>query len=257
MDWIISAAALSPGFSLHAIEEAISGWAHNLGSPTEAAFRLLLAAVLGGIVGLEREIRGRDAGFRTNLLVSLGSALVMVVSVSFAYVSWPNIGSGTLTIDPARVAYGVMGGVGFLGAGVILKHGGQVRGLTTAAGLWCVAAIGLACGLGLYTIAMLAALLVIVVLWSLDFVDRFLPKQRYREITVRRPWHPGVIGETVAMIRTYKTLSVVDSSFERTGDLTVVDIRLQVAFRSPERYWEFERKLAERDDCELVASNEG
>jgi len=254
---MLTFAAMAPAFSLHGIEEWIRVWAHDLGSPTETIVKLALAALLGGLVGLEREVRGRHAGFRTNLLVSLGSALVMVVSVSFAYIDWPILGTQKIALDPARVAYGVMAGVGFLGAGVIVKHEGQVRGLTTAAGLWCVAAIGLACGLGLYTVATLAALLVILALWTLDKVEAFLPKLRYRLITVRRKWHPGVIGETVELIRSYETLDVVDSSFQRIGDLATVDIRLHVAFKSRQRYWDFERKLDERDDCELVSSTEG
>src|SRR6476661_3370763 len=87
-----------------------------LGWPAEDMLRLLLAAMAGGLVGLEREIRGRQAGFRTNLLVCLGAAVTMVVSTRFAFFNWPHSPDHNVVVDPARIAYGVMAGIGFLGA---------------------------------------------------------------------------------------------------------------------------------------------
>src|SRR5437763_9543341 len=120
---------------------------------TEAIVRLALAGLAGGAIGVEREVRGRIAGFRTNLLVCLGSALVMIVSTRMPFTDqWSTHPPGVvINSDPARIAYGVMTGIGFLGAGAILHERGFVRGLTTAAALWCVTAIGLAFGFGLYT----------------------------------------------------------------------------------------------------------
>src|SRR5437870_3361161 len=104
-------------------DASISQWISSFGGPWEQLLRLILAGIAGGLVGLEREMRGRQAGFRTYLLVCLGSALVMLVSVEFAVHRWtaqtPNQGVN-INIDPARIAYGVMTGVGFLGAGAIL-----------------------------------------------------------------------------------------------------------------------------------------
>src|SRR5438034_3757584 len=97
-------------------------WAASLGFTGEALLRLLLSAIAGGLVGLERELRGRQAGFRTNLLVCLGSTLTMLVSLNFALHHWPLNRGINLNIDPARIAYGVMTGVGFLGAGTIIQH---------------------------------------------------------------------------------------------------------------------------------------
>src|SRR4051812_23603623 len=122
-------------------DQFVTQGAQGLGWPTEGFFRLVLAAVMGGLVGMERELRGRQAGFRTNLLVCLGSALVMIVSVNFAIHRWQAQSANqgiNINIDPARIAYGVMTGVGFLGAGTIVQHRGSIRGLTTAAGLWCM-----------------------------------------------------------------------------------------------------------------------
>src|SRR5512137_519372 len=115
--------------------------------------KLLLAALLGGVIGLEREIHGRPAGFRTHLLVSLGSCLYVITSIHF-YTLFGNF-SGNLPVgvDPGRVAAQVVTGIGFLGAGAIIREKYSVRGLTTAACLWIAAAIGVACGVGLFGIS--------------------------------------------------------------------------------------------------------
>jgi putative Mg2+ transporter-C (MgtC) family protein len=120
----------------------------------EMALRLLLAAFLGGIIGLQRELSGKEAGLRTNILICLGSALFTILSIY----GFPNS-------DPARVAAGVATGIGFIGAGVILhRDGGVVTGLTTAATIWAVASIGMAAGAGLYIVSAVATALVLVIL---------------------------------------------------------------------------------------------
>lgn len=118
----------------------------------EASLRLLAALSLGGIIGIEREWRSKEAGFRTHFLVALGSALFCIVS---------QYGFGEDLKDSSRVAAQVVSGVGFLGAGTIIFQKNVVRGLTTAAGLWVTAAIGLACGTGMYAIAAIAVVMVI------------------------------------------------------------------------------------------------
>lgn len=151
----------------------------------QAVVRLLAAAVLGAAIGAEREHRGQNAGFRTQLLVALGSALAMVVSLHFAEVY--GAAGRAVRVDPARVAYGVMGGIGFLGAGTILRYGPGIRGLTTAATLWCTAAVGLACGFGMFLVALAATVLMIfalVVLRKLDFV---IPSRLHKVVTVTCP----------------------------------------------------------------------
>jgi putative Mg2+ transporter-C (MgtC) family protein len=121
----------------------------------EMVLRLLLAAVLGGIVGYQRERSGKEAGVRTHMLICTGAAMFTLVSVY-----------GLPGSDPARIAAGIVTGIGFLGAGVILhRSGGEVIGLTTAATIWAVAAIGLAAGAGLYIIAPVAAALILVILF--------------------------------------------------------------------------------------------
>lgn len=122
----------------------------------EQALQMLVALLLGGIVGLEREWHGRSAGLRTNMIVAMGACLFTILSLT----GFPNTG----TADPARVAAQIVSGIGFLGAGLILQHKNHVRGLTTAATVWLVAAIGMAVGVKAYFLATVTTVLVTFVL---------------------------------------------------------------------------------------------
>jgi len=227
---------------INQLDTWISMQAQGLGWPAEGLLRLFLAAMCGGLVGIEREIRGRQAGFRTFLLVCLGSALAMVVSVHFAHVDWaPNKGTN-INVDPARIAYGVMAGIGFLGGGVIVHSKGAVRGLTTAAGLWCIAAVGLSAGLGLYLISVFAMALLLVTLWFLDYAADWLPKVKYRTVTLRVPYEPGCVARVVEMFRSSQ-LDVIDAGFERTPDMLNADIQVRIAFTDSRQYFNLERQL--------------
>lgn len=137
---------------------------------TTIALRLLLAVILGGIIGLEREYHERPAGLRTHILVSLGAALTMMVSI---------YGFGDLS-DPARLAAQVIPGIGFIGAGAIMRDGGDIKGITTAATLWIATMIGLAVGNGYYFGAILATVISIVVLTYLRSVEKKIGKKRPR-----------------------------------------------------------------------------
>jgi putative Mg2+ transporter-C (MgtC) family protein len=134
----------------------------SLETEINLALRLTVGLVLGAIVGLERELHRQPAGFRTHSLVSLGAALFTVVS---AY------GFSGPTVDPTRIAAQIVSGIGFIGAGTILQFRGRVRGLTTAASLWAVAAIGTAAGAGLFVVAAIATVLILVILFLLDRVE--------------------------------------------------------------------------------------
>ena len=140
--------------------------------------RLILAVIFGAIIGIERERKHQVAGFKTHVLVTIGAAIFMIVSISMATMTAPNIGVNVnFTSDPARIAAQVVSGIGFLGAGAILRSGEQIKGLTTAASLWAVAGIGLAIGAGLYTLAAVSTLLIFVVLyyfsiWEANFKNR-------------------------------------------------------------------------------------
>ena len=129
--------------------------------------RLLVAGILGAIIGLDREYRAKEAGYRTHFLVSLGSALIMIVS---QYGFQDIIKESSVTLDPSRVAAQVVSGIGFIGAGTIIFQKQIVRGLTTAAGLWATAGIGLAVGAGMYVIGIVAMLLTLVGLEALSYI---------------------------------------------------------------------------------------
>jgi putative Mg2+ transporter-C (MgtC) family protein len=143
---------------------------------TELVLRLLLAAALGAALGVEREIRQKPAGLRTNMLIAFGSALFVIVSIAFG-----NAG-GT----PDRIAASVVTGVGFLGGGAILRSGINVRGMTTAATIWVDAAIGLAAGAGLYAIALAATAIALVVLAVLPPIESYFERRTGISDT-----HPG------------------------------------------------------------------
>jgi putative Mg2+ transporter-C (MgtC) family protein len=140
----------------------------SVGLQVELAIRLTAGLVLGAVIGFERELHRQPAGFRTHSLVALGAALFTIVS-AYGF-------SGPL-VDPTRIAAQIVSGIGFIGAGTILQHRGNIRGLTTAASLWSVAAIGTAAGAGLIVMAVIGTLLILVVLAVLDRIEAFATRR--------------------------------------------------------------------------------
>jgi len=147
---------------------------------SEMILRLVMAVVLGGLVGWEREVYHKPAGFRTHILVCLGACLFTIISYTFPC-------DGNLrAVDPSRIASGIVMGVGFLGAGAILHEQGSVKGLTTAASIWVVAAIGMATGAGFYTGAIITAVLVVIVLFVLNKIEKYYIEKFNREKTIEK-----------------------------------------------------------------------
>jgi putative Mg2+ transporter-C (MgtC) family protein len=160
-------------------------------SSFDIAIRLFLAAVLGGAVGFEREVREREAGLRTHVLVSVGSALFFLVS-AYAWTDWSFSQRDGLVFDPTRIAAQIVSGIGFLGAGAIIRQGLSVRGLTTAATLWLVAGIGMASGAGYWEAAVIATVGAILTLWPLRIaahrvLARFRPEDAQRVVVDLAP----------------------------------------------------------------------
>ena len=145
--------------------------------------RILAAGAAGALIGLERHLHGRAAGMRTNMLVAAASAVFMLVSEKY-YLLLPALDSSLLHIDPARIAAGAITGVGFLGAGVIIKNRASVVGLTTAATIWMVSAIGLALGAGAYGLATAGFALALFALLVLDVIEKRVPQARYSVLQV-------------------------------------------------------------------------
>jgi len=158
-------------------------------------FRLLLACILGGLIGYERESMNRPAGFRTHILVCMGSALVMLTS-EYIFMTY----KGTTNIDPARLGAQVVSGIGFLGAGTIIREGANVKGLTTAASLWAVSCVGIAAGIGFYGGAVVAALVIYLTLIALKKFEDNLTRRKHLNIlyvkTNNLPGQIGIIGNT-------------------------------------------------------------
>ncbi len=128
---------------------------------------VLIAAVAGALIGIEREYRDKSAGFRTMILIAIGSALFTTLSIKM----------GLAEKETTRIAAAIVTGIGFLGAGVVLKDGATIRGITTAATIWLVAAIGMASGVGEYTLVVSVTSLVLIVLWALPPIERWIDKR--------------------------------------------------------------------------------
>ena len=194
-------------------------------------YKLLLAAFLGGVIGLEREIHGRPAGFRTHLLVSLGSCLFVITSIKF-YTAFGNFsGAVPVGVDPGRVAAQVVTGIGFLGAGAIIREKFSVRGLTTAACLWIAAAIGLACGVGLFGISMAVTVISLVSLLMLKRIEAMLKRDTYVYIRVwceDRPEQMQLIEEQLESCK----LRVLHSTIEKNIATSELHLTYQVRYNS-------------------------
>jgi putative Mg2+ transporter-C (MgtC) family protein len=150
----------------------------------EILFRIIAALVAGGLIGLERSHRGRPAGFRTHALVCLASSLLMLVTVYEQH--WiPQAAGANLVLDPTRMAQGIMTGIGFVGAGAIIKEGFTVRGLTTAASIWVTAAIGILTGIGFYFAAFVGTVFVLGTLSTFRWIEAKLPTESYSIFMVR------------------------------------------------------------------------
>jgi len=189
----------------------------------EVSVRLALAALFGALIGLERERKNWTAGMRTHMMVCVGAALTMLVS---AYGFSDVLGRDHVVLDPARVAAQVISGIGFIGAGTILfSRQGTIRGLTTASGLWTVAAIGLATGGGMYFAAGAATLLALIILWVLQPFERKITR-RFRQHTLTiEITAEADIAEVLKKIEAVAT-GIPNFSIERSGQGTLIQLSL-------------------------------
>ncbi len=170
----------------------------------ESLLRLALAATLGGLIGVERELREREAGLRTHLLVALGSALFTIVG-AYGFHAFLASGQSVVRADPTRIAAQIVTGIGFLGAGAIIRQGFSVRGLTTAATLWVVAAVGLAAGAGYYSVAVITTALVLIALYPLRIIAyrilrRFRPEDGRLLVELPAGSPPGEVIDEIERI---------------------------------------------------------
>lgn len=147
---------------------------------TEMLLRLALAAMGGALVGLERQIQDKPAGLRTNMLVGLGAAGFVLTAIATAQMAAPV--EGRFNFDPSRILQGIVGGIGFLGAGAILHSRGNIHGITTAAAMWVVAAVGAACGFGQFHLAGAMVAACLVALYPLGYLERHLERSSTQHV---------------------------------------------------------------------------
>jgi putative Mg2+ transporter-C (MgtC) family protein len=195
----------------------------------EIVIRLLLGAVIGGLIGFEREIHGRAAGFRTQLIVCVAAVLIMIISEN--YYHYMQGLDQSLRIDPARIASSALVGIGFLGAGVIIKSGFSIRGLTTAASIWIVSAIGLAIGAGLYFEGAVTAVITIIALMTLRMIERKIKVLRYNRITVSTPVSTEHGEEMIASLIMNLGFHIHSIDYEKSSEKGEIIYKLNVSSR--------------------------
>lgn len=162
---------------------------------------ILYAAAFGSLIGLEREVHGQPAGLRTHMILAVGASLAAILSISYSqFISNPKLPS-----DPGRIVAQVVSGVGFLGAGAIMKLGVTVKGLTTASSLWTTAIVGIACGSGYYELAAFTTVVVLIILTVINYLENLiLPSYRSHTLKIVLKDRPGIVNEVKEMLNVYK-----------------------------------------------------
>ena len=213
----------------------------------EALLRIVIAAALGGAVGMERELRDHDAGFRTHMVVAIGSALFTIVS-AYAFRDFLVGGGNIVRADPTRIAAQIVTGIGFLGAGAIIRQGLSVRGLTTAATLWVVAAIGMAAGAGYYGGAVITTAVVLISLWPLRILAqmgtaRFRPQTSTLVVQLAAGASPGPLLDEIE--RLGARVKAVEIGHEADRRTVLLDVTMPPRVDAP-------RVIAQVGDLENV-----
>ena len=195
-------------------------------SDVEIVLRLIISAIAGGVVGMEREASNRPAGLRTHILVTLGSALIMLISMY----GFQGLGADSSGGEPARLAAQVVSGIGFLGAGTILRTGNDIRGLTTAASIWVCGGIGLAIGNGYYLGGIVTTIIVLFSLRSLGFMQKKACKGHDKLLVVKCKERAGLIGD-IGQILGKNNISIKDIKVKSEDNLEVVeDCMIEIRF---------------------------
>ena len=182
----------------------------------EMVLRLLAALAAGALIGYERSYQGRPAGFRTHALVCTASSLLMLVTVYEA--AWVQTAAESIRTDPTRMAQGIMTGIGFLGAGAIMKDGLSVRGLTTAASIWITAAIGILAGIGLYFPLVVSVAITVGVLSFFRRIEAWMPTQAYYQFDVRIARDAGLDEDALRELLTRMGFSIANFSHRYDGE---------------------------------------
>ena len=193
----------------------------------DMTIRLVAALAIGGAIGLERSYHGRPAGFRTHALVCMSTSLLMLVT--FYETRWfPAMSGGRITLDPTRMTQGIMTGIGFLGAGTIMKEGLSVRGLTTAASIWTTAAIGVLIGIGFYFPALLATVLTLGTLSLFRWIENRMPSQFYAHFVVRFDRHAKMDEQELRRLMKRYGFTIANLNYRLDTDAGFFEYRMVV-----------------------------
>lgn len=194
-------------------------------STNEIIIRLALASLFGALIGLERERKHWAAGLRTHMMVCVGACLIMMVS---AFGFSDILGTPNVTLDPSRIAAQVVSGIGFIGAGtILLLKQGTIRGLTTASGLWTVAAIGLATGGGMYFAAIATTVIAIIILWALKPLEMMYLKKNKQKVLKITTQTESSNNEILKKILTNSAIKIQNFSFEKNEDEWVYQLEFE------------------------------
>lgn len=190
---------------------------------------------MGAAIGFERSFHGRPAGFRTHILVCMASSLLMLVTV-YQNQWFTGASIETIRIDPTRMAQGVMTGIGFLGAGVIVKEGLSVKGLTTAASIWVTAAIGIVCGIGLYLVAIVGTVATFLILSLFRWIEAKMPKLSYAHHSLKCKRNALVTEDELREIITHQGISIANLSYSIVNEGTCLEYGMTLQTKRMENF---------------------
>lgn len=208
--------------------------------------RLLIALAAGGIIGLERAYNGRPAGLRTHALVCTSASLLMLLTV-YQWDLLANVPLESIRVDPTRMAQGIMTGIGFLGAGVIMQGKLSVRGLTTAASVWMTAAIGIIMGMGFYNAGLMATVLTLIILSMFGWVEKRLPSRRFATLTFHMRSSEVITSAELNNMIANCDIRGWDPSYKLAGEQRLMEYQLTIFTYNPVNFQRLAHKLSNMD----------
>ncbi len=196
----------------------------------EILLKILLSAILGGIIGLEREISHKGAGLRTNILIAVGSTLLTILSFKFAILGE--------NVDPSRIAAQIVTGIGFLGAGAIIQAKFSVHGLTTAASIWIVSAIGISVGSGYYLISFLITIFVVIILTFFKYISKIIEKQKKMFVYIIKTEDRVSVFTEIKKVITELGINYINADFYKYKEGIEIEILFSSSQNKDEKFLE-------------------
>jgi putative Mg2+ transporter-C (MgtC) family protein len=214
--------------------------------------KLLLAALLGGLIGFERESSGQAAGFRTNLTVAVGSCLIMLLSLHMEELFRQLNANSVVRLDPGRIASYAIAGMGFLGAGAIIKGKGSVRGLTTAAGLWVVTGIGLSIGAGYIVPTLFTTVIILIALYWVDPVRRLTSRRMFSILTITLKDSEEALNQIKKIFSDYPAFTIRYTNFNHKMSSRTVTYRMRLVSKEEKDRAQVVKRLSEMEGVEEI-----